>query len=536
MKIKSIKVNRFRRFEDLQIDNLPPAKLVVLAGPNGIGKSSLFDAFSTWYQANQVGLSWDPQYHSRSNETYNQHVRIEFHAGTPSKKTFYFRSAYRNDPEFQIQSLQRQVVPTEDIRVRRMIDSDGTVSSNYQRLASNAFENAFSNHSGSMTLEEFREQSIGEISRAVARLFPDLKLHTLGNPLQDGTFSFAKGEIQKFSYKNLSSGEKAAFDLLLDFIIKKKTYDDTIYVIDEPEAHINTRLQGALLRELYDLIPEGSQLWISTHSIGMMRHARHLYQCDPSNVVFLDLEGHNFDKPTTLAPVVPSRVFWERVLRVALDDLAELVAPKQVVICEGNPKVPTPGKNEEHDARCYNTIFAEEFPETKFVSGGNSHDVAADRLKFSSVVENLVSGISVLRLIDGDDHSPQDKIELQQEGIRSLTRRHLESYLFDDEILDALCNSLGKQSAIPDVRAAKTTAIATLPSRGKPPNDIKSAAPQIYVSLKSILGLTGSGNDYLAFSRQVLAPLVKSGTSTYEELKGDIFGNRGNTNLRISTP
>ena len=185
VKLKSIKVNRFRRFEDLQIDDLPPAKLVVLAGPNGIGKSSLFDAFSTWYQANQIGLSWEPGYHSRSNEAWNQHVQIAFHAGTPSRKTFYFRSAYRNDPEFQINSLTRLAVPTEEIRVRRMIDADGTVSSNYQRLASNAFENAFASFSGSMTLQEFREPAIGEISRAVARLFPDLKLHTLGNPLQD---------------------------------------------------------------------------------------------------------------------------------------------------------------------------------------------------------------------------------------------------------------------------------------------------------------------------------------------------------------
>jgi predicted ATPase len=525
MKIKSIKVDRFRRFEDLRIDDLPPAKLVVLAGPNGIGKSSLFDAFSAWYQFNsQVGFNWDPTYHSRSTEGWNQHVQITFHAGAPSKKSFYFRSAYRSDPDFQINSLTRQPVPTEEIRVRRMIDADWTVSSNYQRLAANAFEKAFADNRGSMTLQEFREEAIGEISRAVARLFPELKLHTLGNPLQDGTFSFAKGTIQKFSYKNLSGGEKAAFDLLLDFTVKKTTYDDTVYVIDEPEAHMNTRLQGALLEELYNMIPCGSQLWISTHSIGMMRYARHLYQLDPSNVVFLDLEGHDFDQPTSLTPVVPNRLFWERVLRVALDDLANLVAPTQVVICEGNPKTPTPSKNEEHDARCYNLIFAEEFPETKFVSGGNSHDVAADRLKFASVFENLVRGISVKRLIDGDDHSPDDKVDHRGQGIWTLTRRHLECYLFDDEVLDALCNSLGKLTEIPNVRAAKGEAIAALRSRGKPPDDIKSAAPQIYTSVKLVLGLSGAGNDYLAFSRQVLVPLLKPGTSTYAELKKDIFG------------
>jgi hypothetical protein len=96
--------------------------------------------------------------------------------------------------------------------------------------------------------------------------------------------------------------------------------------------------------------------------------------------------------------------------------------------------------------------------------------------------------------------------------------------LFDDDTLEALCNSLGKPSETPNVRAAAGAAIAALGSRGKPSDDLKSAAPQIYASLKTILGLSGTGNDYLAFSRQVLVPLVKSGTSTYEELKKDIFG------------
>ncbi len=524
MKIRSVRVKRFRRFEDLRIENLPPAKLVVLAGPNGIGKSSLFDAFSAWYQARLIGLNWDQTYHSRSDEGWSDNVQIDFHEGEAKKKSFYFRSAYRNDAEFQITSLQRQADPTEAIKVRRMIDADGTVNSNYQRLASFAFENAFATYSGTMTLTEFREEAIGEIGRAVNRLFPDLKMHTLGNPLQDGTFSFSKGTVEKFSYKNLSGGEKAAFDLLLDFMVKKTTYDDTVYVIDEPEVHMNTRLQGALLAELYNLVPDGSQLWISTHSIGMMRHARNLYQLNPETVVFLDFEGHNFDEQATLEPVIPNRAFWEKVLRVALDDLAQLVAPEQVVICEGNPKTPYPGKNDEHDAQCYNAIFEAEFPDTLFLSGGNSHDVTSDRLKFASVFSTLVNGISVVRLIDGDDHSSQDKDDFRKQGIKVLTRRHLESYLLADEILTNLCLAEGKGHEVASVLKAKTEAVAALAARGKPSDDIKSAAPQICASLKRILGLHGKGNDFLAFSRQVLAGLVRPGTETYDQLRLDVFG------------
>ena len=45
MKIRSIELQNFRRFTSLSITGLPEtAKLVVLIGPNGCGKSSLLDA------------------------------------------------------------------------------------------------------------------------------------------------------------------------------------------------------------------------------------------------------------------------------------------------------------------------------------------------------------------------------------------------------------------------------------------------------------------------------------------------------------
>ena len=99
-------------------------------------------------------------------------------------------------------------------------------------------------------------------------MFDDLQLTSLGDPLIDGSFYFTKGNSENFHYKNLSAGEKSAFDLILDLIIKSTYFSDSIFCIDEPEDHMHTVLQGKLLHELYNLIPEKSQLWIATHSIG----------------------------------------------------------------------------------------------------------------------------------------------------------------------------------------------------------------------------------------------------------------------------
>ncbi len=119
-----------------------------------------------------------------------------------------------------------------------------------------------------------------------------------------------------------SGGEKAAFDLILYIAVKRASFPEAIYCIDEPEAHMNTRLQSALLEELYNLVPHEAQLWVATHSIGTMRKARELDTNQPGTVAFLDFGGRDFDRSAIIMPSRPTRAFWENVLNVALDDLA----------------------------------------------------------------------------------------------------------------------------------------------------------------------------------------------------------------------
>jgi predicted ATPase len=440
MKIKSITINDFRRFHSLSIPDLPPAKLVIMAGPNGSGKSSLFDAFLMWKQFHSGSWVWDHNYHGRNiSQNHNQieQIQITFDC-SQTQKSFYIRSAYRNDPDFTLSKLSKLPDASKELTFKRMIEYDNTVAKNYERLCSDALQDIFENSLGSQTISEFRVETIGEIRSSLNRVFNELDLNTLGNPLTEGKFRFSKGAIKNFDYKILSGGEKAAFDLLLDMIVKKRYFNDTVFCIDEPELHINTRLQGALLEELYNLTPENCQLWIATHSIGMMRKALDLYKEYPEKVIFLDFEDHNFDEHVTLNPVAPTRKFWESILHVALDDLAHLVAPKQIVICEGNPKTQEHDKNHSHDARCYDTIFSDQYPDIKFISGGNSKEVSGDRLRFANAFPRLISGLNTLRLIDRDDHSPEDVAEFKEQGIRVLQRRNIESYLYDEEVLKAL--------------------------------------------------------------------------------------------------
>ena len=69
MRIKSIRLQNYKRFTELTIADVPAtARLVVLVGPNGTGKSSVFDSFllKAGAAVNNYALSGDrEQYYEK---------------------------------------------------------------------------------------------------------------------------------------------------------------------------------------------------------------------------------------------------------------------------------------------------------------------------------------------------------------------------------------------------------------------------------------------------------------------------------------
>jgi hypothetical protein len=213
-----------------------------------------------------------------------------------------------------------------------------------------------------------------------------------------------------------------------------------------------------------------------------------------------------------------------RSLGVALDDLASLVAPSQIVLCEGKLTDKPTSPRFEFDARCYRIIFKREFPDTDFLSGGNSHDIESDRLQLASSFQHLFSTMSVVRVLDQDNRSPQEVADLVDKGFRVLTQRHLEAYLLHDEIIHNLCTSSGQPEAVEQALEAKKVAIVNSVARDNPNDDIKSASGEIYTGLKTLLSLTRCGNNTESFLRDTMAPLLTPDTQAYKDLRKDIFG------------
>lgn len=541
MRIKRVELTQFKRFTHLVVEEIPETvKLVILVGPNGSGKTSFMEAMNHYYKYSGYGDLGDYHYlskegnitdfkHAEWRNTATKLVGITFHdASYPNnlgngevKGHFYFRSAYRNEPDFQIQSMTRQNDPTTSVRLPTLIQNDQTVSANYQRLVANTISGVFDDSNSQKSVQELREELIGKIRDAMSRVFEDLKFSSIGDPLENGNFYFTKGTVADFQYRNLSAGEKSAFDLILDMVIQAKYYPNAVYCIDEPEAHMHTKLQGNVLRELYQLVPGASQLWISTHSIGMLQEAEEIEKKNPGTVVFLDFSDRDFDEDQTMRPAKISRAVLEKFYELAFGDFAKLILPKTIIFCEGDPN----GKaRKDFDKKIYTIIFGDTHPDAFFISGGSCSEIEVIEQKFGEVMSVLLGNSNIIKVVDRDDRSEQEVSDLLAKKIKTLSRRHLEAYLLDDEVIRKLCESLGKSDKFTECIDAKKAAIANSVSQGKPSNDIKSARGEIYLGLKRILCLEYCGNTADAFIRDTIAPLITPDMDVYKELENDIFG------------
>ena len=283
---------------------------------------------------------------------------------------------------------------------------------------------------------------------------------------------------------------------------------------------MHTRLQSKVLSELYNLTPISSQLWISTHSIGMLKQAENIEQENPGSVVFLDFANRDFDLTETMMPAQINKAIWDRFFDLAFADFSQLIAPGRIVFCEGTSQGRT---YKDFDAQVYGQIFEQEYHDTKFVSIGSCSELENIENQSVKILSNILKSSTIIKFIDRDDKSEQEVQELIDKEIKTSKRRHIESYLFDDELIGKLCTTNGKPELLQECLDAKKQAIHASVQRGNPNDDIKSASGEIFTELKRILGLTQCGNNKCAFIRDTMAPLVTHDTQIYQKLQNEIF-------------
>lgn len=533
MRIKKVRLfNGYKRFHDLTIDlGDSPKRIIALVGPNGCGKSSVLDGmlFKT-NSHSQIGNTGnkDHNYHSMTGAPNFSHVNIEIEFEQKSYSELYnerkpigkentifsFRSPYRYNSALKV--TQSQAMP--EIRLNNYgatssADLDAKMENNYRRLYIKY--DTYLNEQNCQP-SQAKAHIIDELNQSIKNCL-DLELYSMGKiEASKGTLYFKKPDHPKeFEFNVLSSGEKEVIDILLDLYLRKKEYDDTIFLLDEPELHISTAIQKKLLVEINKLVGENCQVWLSTHSIGFLRAIQEEYgsQCQ---IINFKSDMNLASSVKVIKPSIMSASKWREIFEIALDDLVSLVSPRNIIYCEGRDAPGNGGLERGLDANVFNKIFSEKHCDTLFVSSGGNTELDQRSSIAIAIISKALPGVEIFILKDRDISSGKDTTEADRQlylknnpaAHRVLHRWEIENYLYDKSVLNKYCNSNGLQ-----FNEAKYDAFVT--------DIINQNLKDQTGIIKNICGITTSINAEIF--KQNLSEYISEDMQVYAELQNCIF-------------
>lgn len=524
--ITEIRLEDIKLFKKLCITNLPETtKLVVLFGNNGTGKTTILDAINS----SRFTIDSNPSHISvtKGNRPIlpPKHIKIK----TATNDQFYVesRSANRyilpsNDPELKqckIQDYGRNAIEDR---------AEGNLWYLYECFIEDINSEIKSHNNNSDLYEKIRDKyfqitkDIGNIIDRNINIEPGLP--TLN---RDPTLPiYMEKYDQTYPFSHISSGEFAIFDLLLDIHISnmrnnKIKEDNTladsarntriIYCIDEPGAYVSINLQGKLLEEMFNLIKESNnQLWVGTYSIGIIDKALDIWEQNQEEVVFLNLNGHDFSKEVTITPSVVNSELIKDLYKTTAGSISKFHSRILPIFCEGS-------NDNQFDATCYNNIFGDKYPQHKFESIGDCNTVKST-IKYLRSIE-----LNAIGVIDKDNQSDEGKkTEMKKiPGLHILSRYSIEHYLLDDEVLIEFCKQTECPDKIKQFIKAKSNAgsIKTIKNKA----ELNKIINQFYENASKIFNngeIGGNRNDFL---QNKLSKCIKPNMNTYKELEKDIF-------------
>ncbi len=465
MKIKKLQLkNGYKRFHDLTIDlGESPKKIIALIGPNGCGKSSVLDGMLYHHNAHgKIGNKGQKnhEYHSMNQTpSFNyQNVIIDFVSGNyqtirNSKKDegkestiFSLRSPYRYNSNVKVNELKAvSEIRLNNYGATTSSDLDDKMEENYKRL--NIVYNKYLKEEDCRP-SEAKSKIIGDLNQSLKNCL-EIEISDIGD-IQDskGTLFFKKEDHpNEFEFNVLSSGEKEVVDLLLDLYLRKDEYDDSIFLLDEPELHINTSIQKNLLIEIDKLIGDNCQIWLTTHSIGFIRTLQEELK-EKCQIIQFKQEDNYASEAYILEPMDSNHSNWKSLFEIALDDLSHLVCPRQIIYCEGKDKPGQGGREKGFDAQVFNNIFSEKYTDTLFVSSGGNTELEQRRAITLGIISKFINDLDISVLKDRDMGSgkfisEEERLKFISETdyLNILKRWEIENYLYDKEVLELYCDS-----------------------------------------------------------------------------------------------
>jgi len=215
---------------------------------------------------------------------------------------------------------------------------------------------------------------------------------------------------------NLSSGEKEAFNIVFDLLLRQP--NDCIIFFDEPELHLHPELSFRLLKTL-QVIGARNQFVLFTHSADIISSAME------HSVVFVTPHA---GQVRNQAYSVKSADDTVSALRQLGQSLGVISLGRRIVLIEG--------ADASVDRDTYGAIAQSQFPSLVLVPSGSRGTMLLFNQVVSDVLSKTVWGIDFFMLADRDNSLPENYLtELEERSagrLRFLPRVHIENYFLDE--------------------------------------------------------------------------------------------------------
>ena len=443
MKIKKIIATDIPPVKHFMADDLKD--LVVIAGPNGVGKTRLVDGILQYFRhGGQSGRRGDltiPSFIIEATDKSEREAwgKLELDTTIPdqanalnnslrrNRRRRNFRSSilyYESDRTIQqVQPLAFQFdIPDpweEDISwdfalgglKNRWEDTQHAIFKKLENQRTSIGNRAIQlRNDGHDSMKLAFDDPMIPFNEAFSKL---LRPKTFAKPnIRNQRLTYMAGGNQ-FDVQSLSSGELEVLGIAFDFILRQPSH--CIVFFDEPELHLHPELLSRLITTLRG-VGESNQFILVTHSAELISSSLH------ESVIFLTPPKEDGDNQAVT--IEPTGEVAE-----ALHQLGQSVG----IVSLGKKIVLIEGSDASLDNKTYGQIVKDKFPELVLLPSGSKNTLSSFDTIVSKVLERSLWGIRFFMLADRDVTGGEQPIETDH--FRILSRYHLENYFLDAEIL-----------------------------------------------------------------------------------------------------
>ncbi|UKN03705.1 AAA family ATPase [Paracrocinitomix mangrovi] len=460
MRIKSFKITEFKPIKNIEISDL--GDIVIIAGANGSGKTRLKQAIVSTLQGNpQMDMLIEATRPEEEEEKYFNAANIEVKQGEQNPVLANYVQSRRYGAGRYVGSLV-QIDSNRSIQTLKYNavnwlggDPDDTVS------PINFYFNPFSNRwqdfvnyihqkaaarDKKLADELKKEPSKGEeiiqknpdpflkYQQIFAELLPGKTLLDI-DPAQPKEFQYTDVDNQTLPFNSLSSGEQEVIKVLFD--VARKEIRHSIIIVDEPELHLHPTLTFKLIESLKAIGEHTNQFIFLTHSADLIST-----YFSTGNVYFIDSEQTGANQAHRLSDLNHSH---NQIVNLIGQNLGLFAVGKKLVFVEG--------EGSSIDRLAYHLIAQSVDPEIKIVPIGSVINIMTLK-NIEEQIRNSIFGINIFMIRDRDGLTPDQIARIEENGkVKCLSRRHIENYFLDSEVLYKVAEQLYLTRNTPNLSA-----------------------------------------------------------------------------------